>query len=236
MSNNWFKFKQFTVYQDLAAMKVGTDAVLVGAWTQANKPLRILDIGCGTGVIALMAAQKWESAHIDAIDSDDNAYEQSKKNFELSQWDQRLHAHHIKLQDFVAQHYDLIISNPPYFINSLKNPNPSKSAARHTDSLPHCELLAHAARLLSDNGKFTLILPTDTKNNLLEEAEKHCLAVHRITDVANKINQKPIRILVEFQKIYCREPLYDTLIIRDISSNDYTSQYKKLTQDFYLKF
>ena len=237
MSNNWFEFKQFIVYQDRAAMKVGTDGVLIGAWAQADAPQRVLDIGCGTGLIALMVAQRWPEARIDAIDSDQNAYNQSRANFENSCWSQRLTAHLVKLQEFESeQSYDLIISNPPYFVNSLKNSDSSKSAARHTDSLSHAELLEHAARLLSDIGRFALILPADLKTELLRESQQVGLWAHRVTDVLDREDRNPIRIMVEFRKYICSQPIVDRLIIRDLTSNDYTEQYKSLTRDFYLKF
>jgi tRNA1Val (adenine37-N6)-methyltransferase len=236
MSNNWFKFKQFTVYQESAAMRVGTDGVLLGAWTDHPTPLRILDIGSGTGVISLMAAQRWSEARIDAIDPDLGAFEQSRSNFEQSPWGNRLTAHHIDLQHFYSQSYDLIISNPPYFVNSLKNPDSAKSTARHTDSLPHNELVQHAARLLSPEGTFAVILPADLKLNLFELALKNGLSVRRTAEIFDRKGKSSIRIMAEFKKSISAKPINEKIYIRDAESGDYTEQYKSLTKDFYLKF
>ena len=236
MGNNWFKFKQFTVYQESAAMRVGTDGVLLGAWAQHPAPLRILDIGSGTGVISLMAAQRWSEARIDAIDPDLGAFEQSRSNFEQSPWGNRLTAHHIDLQHFASVPYDLIISNPPYFVNSLKNPDLIKSTARHTDTLPHNELVLHAARLLSDNGTFAVILPADLQSNLFELALKNGLSVRRTAEIFDRQGRNQIRIMAEFKKSVSAEPINEKIYIRNVESNDYTEQYKTLTKDFYLKF
>ena len=236
MGNNWFKFKQFTVYQESAAMRVGTDGVLLGAWTDHPTPLRILDIGSGTGVISLMAAQRWSEARIDAIDPDLGAFEQSRSNFEQSPWGNRLAAHHIDLQHFDSAPYDLIISNPPYFVNSLKNPDSAKSTARHTDSLPHNELVQHAARLLAPEGTFAVILPADLKLNLLEISKQNGLSVRRIAEIFDRKGKNSIRIMAEFKKPISAEPIEEQIYIRDVESNDYTEQYKSLTKDFYLKF
>ena len=236
MGNNWFKFKQFTVYQESAAMRVGTDGVLLGAWTDHPTPLRILDIGSGTGVISLMAAQRWSEARIDAIDPDLGAFEQSRSNFEQSPWGNRLAAHHIDLQHFDSAPYDLIISNPPYFVNSLKNPDSAKSTARHTDSLPHNELVQHAARLLAPEGTFAVILPADLKLNLLEISKQNGLSVRRIAEIFDRKGKNSIRIMAEFKKSISAKPIEEQIYIRDVESNDYTEQYKSLTKDFYLKF
>ncbi len=236
MGNNWFKFKQFTVYQDSAAMRVGTDGVMLGAWAQHPAPLRILDVGSGTGVISLMAAQRWSEARIDAIDPDLGAFEQSRSNFEQSLWGNRLAAHHIDLQHFEADTYDLIISNPPYFVNSLKNPDSAKSTARHSDTLPHNELVLHAARLLSAEGIVAVILPADLRQNLLEIAKQNGLSLHRIAEIFDRQGRNHIRIMAEFKKSVSTEPTEEQIYIRNVESNDYTEQYKTLTKDFYLKF
>lgn len=236
MSNNWFKFKQFTVYQESVAMRVGTDGVLLGAWTDHPTPQHILDIGSGTGVISLMAAQRWSEARIDAIDPDLGAFEQSRSNFEQSPWGNRLAAHHIDLQHFDSAPYDLIISNPPYFVNSLKNPDSAKSTARHTDSLPHNELVQHAARLLSPEGTFAVILPADLRLNLLEIAKQNGLSLHRIAEIFDRKGKSSIRIMAEFKKSISAKPIEEQIYIRDAESGDYTEQYKTLTKDFYLKF
>ena len=236
MGNNWFKFKQFTVYQDSAAMRVGTDGVLLGAWAQHPAPLRILDIGSGTGVISLMAAQRWSTAQIDAIDPDLGAFDQSCKNFELSPWSNRLTAHNCDLQHFNAESYDLIISNPPYFVNSLKNPDSAKSTARHTDTLPHDQLVQHATRLLSPEDTFAVILPADLQANLFELAQKNGLSAHRTAEIYDRQGRNQIRIMAEFRKTTPAEPVIEKIYIRDVESNDYTEQYKSLTRDFYLYF
>ena len=236
MGNNWFKFKQFTVYQDSAAMRVGTDGVLLGAWAHHPAPLRILDVGSGTGVISLMAAQRWSTAQIDAIDPDLGAFDQSCKNFELSPWSNRLTAHNCDLQHFNAKPYDLIISNPPYFVNSLKNPDSAKSTARHTDTLSFNELTQGVLRLLTAEGRFALILP-QPEMALFLTAARGRMFVTRRCEVWSTPTSGVRRIMAELSTTPpAQPPVTEKLIIEDNGPQGYSEEYRALTRDFYLKF
>ena len=185
--NLGFQFKQFFVRHDRCAMKVGTDGVLLGCWSgydaaAAGSPTiphryhyaRCLDIGTGSGLIALMLAQRFPDALIDAIDIDKAAVEQAAENFAASPWSDRLHAYCAKLQEWSivnSQLYSLIVSNPPYFQNSLKNPDKGRQTARHTDTLSFSELIHHSTRLLSENGILALILPAEAESEVCELAQ-----------------------------------------------------------------
>lgn len=257
-----FRFKQFTVWHDRCAMKVGTDGVLLGAWCPlpiannpspitnnqspiANPPYRVLDIGTGSGLIALMLAQRLSSqspiannqspiAHIDAIDIDANAVAQAQGNFALSPWGNMLHAHHSTLQDWQAERYDLIVSNPPYFQASLKNPNQQRATARHTDNLSYEELIAHAARLLNDSGVLALILPFESENEIRTLANHHKLYPTHITHIHSKPNKPAKRLLIALSKQeQSEEPLIRTFYIESESAPR-SPEYQDLTRDFYL--
>jgi tRNA1Val (adenine37-N6)-methyltransferase len=160
-----FRFKQFTVEQDKCAMKVGTDALLLGAWADCSHATRVLDIGTGTGVLALMLAQRAPQAHIDAIEIDAAAAEQATQNVARSPWQSRVTVYEVSLQQFAAANplpiYDFIVSNPPFFHQSLKTPDPQRAQARHTDSLLHDVLLHNTAQLLLPNGSCCFVLPTN---------------------------------------------------------------------------
>ena len=264
-----FRFKQFTVWHDRCAMKVGTDGVLLGAWCPlpitnnqspitnnqspiANPPYRVLDIGTGSGLIALMLAQRLSSqspianspspiansqspiAHIDAIDIDANAVAQAQGNFALSPWGNMLHAHHSTLQDWQAEGYDLIVSNPPYFQASLKNPNQQRATARHTDSLSYEELIAHAARLLNDRGVLALILPIEAESEIRVLAELNELYPSYITHIHSKPNKPAKRLLIAFtHKKSSEETTIRTFYIESESAPR-SQEYQDLTRDFYL--
>ena len=158
-----FSFKQFNVQQDRCAMKIGTDGVLLGAWTPLiNNPYNLLDIGAGTGILSLMLAQRSNLEQIDAIEIDEGAYEQCVENFEASPWSDRLFCFHAGLDEFVddpEEEYDLIISNPPFYTDTFKSENTQRDIARFEDALPFEELIEAADLLLSDNGIFSVIIP-----------------------------------------------------------------------------
>src|SRR5665647_1869930 len=172
MSNTYFSFKQFTVFHHLCAMKVGIDGVLLGSWASVENPESVLDIGTGMGLIALMIAQRC-NAEIDAIDNDENAVIQAKENVSNSPWPGRIHVSGISLQDLAKnpfQLYDLIVSNPPFFINSTKTPDDNRTMARHTDSLSHEELIENATLLLKPTGRICIILPVNEGLHCIEFA------------------------------------------------------------------
>ena len=238
MSNPSFIFKQFTVFQHKGAHKVGTDAVLIGSWAQVEKARNILDIGTGTGIIALMMAQK-SNAHIDAIDIEQSSFEQAQENVSHSQWHDRISVHHSSLQDFAKgreSKYDVIITNPPYFVDSYKAPDEERSHARHNDTLPFTDLVGGVKQLLSPEGKFYIILPTREATDFKNLAEKKGLyLVKRLRVKTKLINDTEKRHLMQFS--FSKHPLTDqTLSIEKEGHHDYTDEYKLLTGDFYLNF
>ncbi len=237
MSNQTFAFKQFKIVQDKCAMKVGTDAVLLGSWVNASNAKTILDIGTGTGIIALMLAQK-SSARIDAIDIDLNAFIQATENVNDCKWKDRIEIHHISLQQFAKESdhkYDLIVSNPPYFIDSSKASEESRTNARHTDQLPFKDLLDGVLKLLNPNGKFYVILPTKESELFREDAEKHKLFLTKVTRVITRTDKPEKRLLMRFEFIQ-RAFSEDSITIEKDERHSYTDEYKELTKDYYLAF
>ena len=231
-------------------MKVGTDGVLLGAWAPTNplttNPLtRILDVGTGSGLIALMLAQRFPLAQIDAIDMDEAAVEQASNNFCSSPWTERLHAYHSPLQEWRmvngkcpnGKWYDLIVSNPPYFQNSLKNPDKGRQTARHTDTLSYAELIKHSARLLEEDGVLALILPAESEKEVRGLAAAERLSLTRVTRVYSKENKKPKRVLLAFGKgvsgLEVSGLEEDVLVLED-EKGGRSAAYSKLCQEFYL--
>lgn len=237
MSSQEFVFKQFTILQDKCAMKVGTDAVLLGSWVTTPGVKKILDIGTGTGIIALMLAQK-SSATIDAIDIDENAYLQALQNVNNCKWNERIHVHHTSLQQFAfsTHHkYDLIVSNPPYFVDSSKASEESRTNARHTDQLPFDDLLNGVLNLLSPTGKFYVILPTKESQVFREMAEKQHLFLTKLTRVITRTDKPEKRLLMKF-KFTQKVVEEDSIIIENEGRHCYTNEYTELTKDYYLGF
>lgn len=216
-------------------MKVGTDGVLLGAWTKIGDAKQILDIGTGTGLIALMLAQRSGNSIIDAIEMDEDACLQASENVQRTKWENRIKLFHSRFQDFGLNHkYDLLVSNPPYFSQSLKNPNEKKTLARHNDSLPLSELLLKSKDLLLPTGRMSLILPTSEGTEFIKMASNEGLNCSRLTKVIPKTGFKEKRLLLEFsfQHVVCEET---ELFIENKERHDYSQQYKDLTKDFYLK-
>lgn len=233
-----FQFKQFTIHQDKTAMKVGTDGVLLGAWV-SDKLVgnRLLDIGTGTGVIALMLAQKHPNAEIDAIERDEHAAIQAGENVAQSPWFNRVTIHHILLQNFIAEAkhlYSDLVCNPPYFIKGWNVDAISRKHARDAASLPHEELILAAIKLLNSNGKLHLILPVTEAAIFYDTAIQSGLYCSNKTVVYTKIGLPAKRWLMSFSKQPV-EMVNDVLYIADIN-NIYTPDYKQLTGDFYLSF
>ncbi len=230
-----FQFKQFTICQDRTAMKVGTDGVLLGAWADLENACTILDIGTGTGLIALMAAQRNATAKIDAIEIETEAGKQAEENISASLWADRIKVYTVALQTYVPQHpYDCIICNPPFFVNSTLTPDNGRTLARHCTSLPHTELILHVKRLLKPNGHFCVILPTEEARQAITFAEKYHLYPQKITSVHPNPGKPAKRLLIKFvqQPI---SPDTDNLIV-ELSRHQYSEKYIQLTRDFYLKF
>ena len=234
MANPFFTFKQFTIRHDRCAMKVGTDGVLLGAWTDVSHSCRILDIGTGTGLIALMLAQRCPQASITAIDIDAEAVEQAHENILSSPWKDRVE---VLLQDICTfpanQQFDSIVSNPPYFIDSLKCPDSQRNTARHTDTLDAKRLLESVARLLSDNGRFSIILPAEQTDLLIQSAYTQGLYPSRQTAVITRPGLSPKRILMEFQKK--KEAFHPDELIIELERLVYSVGFIALTKDFYLR-
>ena len=234
---NSFQFKQFTINQDRCAMKVGTDGVLLGAWaTISHRPFSILDIGAGTGLIALMMAQKSDAQLIDAIEIDEDAYEQCVENFETSTWGDRLFCYHAGLDEFVEEiddKYDLIISNPPFYSEDTQSGDKQRDIARSNLSLPFEELLQSVSTLLSNEGKFNVIIPFKEQEKFITMASNFNLFPNRITQVKGSLTSEIKRSLLEFS---FNEKSYTTsLLIIEKERHQYTDDYINLTKDFYLK-
>ncbi|MFM7053978.1 MAG: tRNA1(Val) (adenine(37)-N6)-methyltransferase [Bacteroidota bacterium] len=234
MSHSVFHFRHFTVHQDRCAMKVGTDGVLLGAWTRTADAHRILDIGTGTGLIALMMAQK-SDALIDAIEIDGEAATQAQENFEASTWNNRLRSIHDSVQHFATtskDKYDLIVSNPPYFMGAHPAPVEARNVARHMDQNLKIEELAECAKnLLNPNGRFCIILPHLEGMRFIDYASTHGLFLSRLTRVRTKSGKTEKRLLMEFKPQPCHAE-EDEILLQDEEGN-YTAAYRKLTTEFY---
>jgi tRNA1Val (adenine37-N6)-methyltransferase len=236
MSNAWFAFKQFTIQQDRCAMKVGTDGVLLGAWVNVEGAARILDAGAGTGLIAIMLAQR-SQALIEAVEIDEAAFTQARENISACPWKERIRILYDSLQHFVTASpglYDVIVPNPPYFRNSLRSPSKTRSVARHDESLSYESLLFCAAQLLSAQGRLAIIIPAAETDRFTELAYFHGLFPSRLVMVRPSPDKNPVRCLVEFTKDRNRRCEEGSLIIRNKESDAYTEDYKKLTEKFYL--
>jgi len=234
--NNWFEFKQFRIEQRKAAMKVGTDGVLLGAWTPVVDAQRILDVGTGTGLIALMLAQR-SNAVIDAVEIDELACEEAKFNFDHSPWSNRLKVFNTDFQifsDFPTEPYDLIVSNPPFFVNSLKTKNAAFSVARHNDVLTFDQLVACAHKLLNNTGRLCVIIPFTSCEEFRGCARLAGFYLRQQTQVIPKYGRTPKRVLLEFT-VQPGYPINNELVILD-GDGYYTGDYKALTAPFYPAF
>jgi len=232
-----FQFKQFSIRQDRCAMKVGTDGVLLGAWASLDKqPESILDIGAGTGLIALQLAQRSSAETIDAIELDDAAYEQCVANFEASPWADRLFCYHAGFDEFVDEmedKYDLIVSNPPFYAEDVGSRNQSRDKARQSSSLPFDELIQGVSKFLSKDGVFAVIIPFKEEGSFVNLAKRVNLFANRITRVKGNPETDFKRSLMEFS-FHKDETIIDTLVIEQ-GRHQYTKEYMDLTKAFYLK-
>ena len=233
-----FSFKKFSIEQDRCAMKVGTDGVLLGAWTPLeNNPFSILDIGTGTGIIALMLAQRSHAEQIDALEIDEDTYEQATDNFENSPWNDRLFCFHAALEEFMEEpedEYDIIVSNPPFFSEDYKSDNSQRNLARFQDAMPFEDLIEAAALLLSENGIFAVIIPFKEEEKFLALAHEYELYPLKITRVKGTPTSEIKRSLLAFSRNENSEFPIDELII-ETARHQYTPEYIELTKDFYLK-
>ena len=234
MPNPFFQFKQFTVWHDKCAMKVGTDGVLLGAWTIVENARRVLDIGTGTGLVALMLAQRISpDAQIIALEIDEAAAEQAHENVSRSPWKDRIEV--IK-EDFKLFHtddkFDLVVSNPPYFIDSLTCPDTQRNTARHNSLLTYEDLIQGVVKLLSTEGVFTLVIPADVANLVKEIAINYNLHAIRQLNVITKPDGAPKRILISFSftKVEC---VKEDLLI-ELARHQYSPEYIELTKKYFL--
>lgn len=239
MPNISFAFKKFNIKQDRCAMKVGTDAVLLGAWVIPNGSKNILDIGTGTGVISMMLAQK-TSAAITAIDIDAESTEQAKVNVAESIFKDQIDVKHISFQELAqtSNHkFNLIVTNPPYFIDSLKSTGSSRHIARHAELLSFEDLLCGVKKLLDEKGKFCLILPKKEAILFRGMAESKGLYLSKLLRIRTRLekedSEKRHLMQFEFKESEFSE---STLVIEEDSHRNYTKEYKELTKDYYLKF
>lgn len=232
--DNQFHFKQFSVRHDRSGMKVGTDGTLLGAWTNVTNTKNILDIGTGTGLIALMLAQRSVDAKIEAIEIDANAIADANENFSKSPWKDRLTLHHTRIQDFnSSEKFDLIVSNPPYFIGSFKPPEEKRITARHAESLTFQELIDASKHLLTEEGKLNIVLPLVEGNHFIELAEQTGFTISRKWTFRSR-PEKPIeRLLLEFTRK--RQAPQQGEILLYSSGEEWSDAYKTLTREFYLK-
>lgn len=238
-----FTFKQFQVNQDRCAMKIGTDGVLLGAWTPLiNNPYNILDIGAGTGILSLMLAQRSNAAPnnvgiIDAIEIDEDAYEQCVENFESSPWGDRLFCFHAGLDEFVEEpedQYDIIISNPPFYSEDFKTENTARDLARFQDAMPFEDLVEAAHLLLSENGIFAVIIPYKEEARFIGLCAEVELYPVKVTRVKGTPTAEIKRSLLAFKRYELSVLTADELVI-ETARHQYTKEYIALCQDFYLK-
>tara|TARA_R110002073_G_scaffold313380_2_gene485271 strand:+ start:40742 stop:41410 length:669 start_codon:yes stop_codon:yes gene_type:complete len=221
-------------------MKVGTDGVLLGAWCSVDDyPDSILDIGSGTGLIGLMLAQRCDAMTIDAVEVDEQAYEQTVENFEQSDWGDRLFCYHSSFQDFAEEmkeeeeQYDLIISNPPFYTDEFETDDAARNKARFTSSLSFKELIEGATNLLSSAGRLAIVIPFKEEQTVISLASESKLVLNRVCRVKGTATSEVKRSLLEFS--FKEKELIEEELIIEISRHNYTEDYKELTRDFYLR-
>lgn len=233
--NSLFRCKQFEIKQSKCGMKVGTDGMLLGALVDANNPSRVLDIGTGTGIIALMCAQKFQYAFIDAIEIDLNATEQAIRNFKASPFNWRLQAYHVDLLMFNSQYqYDLIVSNPPFFVNALKNANPDASIARHTEYNFFIQFFQKTFLWLAPTGTLWLILPVELAIQLKKEAQSQGFFLKNEINIRHN-QQKPIKRTILALCKYKTTADQQEIYIKNMDDS-YSTVYQNLMRDFLLIF
>jgi tRNA1Val (adenine37-N6)-methyltransferase len=233
-----FRFKQFNVDQSGCAMKINTDGVLLGAITEANNPDTILDIGTGTGVIALMLAQRFNTAQIDAVEVDEDAAKTAERNFKSSPFTERLSIYSLSFENYFDQFperkYDLIVSNPPFYIASLKSPGEKKTLAKHTDIDFFGKLIKYVSEHLTVSGCFWLILPTNIAGTFIELAAGHLTYPQRIINIQSYPHSQPHRVILcfGFDKVSAQIANFTIYEVPRI----YSDEYQKLLQPYFLAF
>ena len=232
-----FYFKQFKVEDGRSTMKVGTDAVLLGAVAKAENAGKILEIGTGCGVISLILAQRCQ-ARIDAIDIDKESVSQAAENVQNSPWKDRINIIHCSLQNFTQQpgnKYDLVISNPPFFSRSLKSPSKKRNISRHDDSLSFDELIEGSLELMTLDAGLWIILPVNESREFMKKALKSGLFAHYILKIATKKGSTYRRIILQLKKSNSEEVIEQEISIKN-NDDSFTRDYVKLTHEFYIDF
>ena len=230
-----FNFKQFSVDDALCAMKVGTDGVLLGAWADVAGARRVLDAGCGSALIALMVAQRNSEAHITAIDIDEGAINQSVVNVQASPWAERIEVLLADMRNFSSDAcYDHIVTNPPFFNETIHSPNEQRAMARHSLTLSYDDIVVSAQRLLRPGGRLSLVLPA-MEAALFRRVAFERLWLRRQLNVMSRLGDTPKRVLMEFE--LCPDPLMPRVDELDIyEGGGYSEKYRRLTEEYYLKF
>jgi len=235
--NEKFRFRQFEVSHHRSTMKVGTDAVILGAWLEVSSSKNILEIGTGCGIIALMLAQK-SLATIDAIDVDEESANEASENFANSPWFNRLKSFHLSLNDFVVKNagiYYLIVSNPPFFQNSLLPPSEKRQLARHNSNLSFEDFLDYGSRLLSHDGRLAVILPVSEEMKFIEIAERKSLFLRSKLDIFPKPSKPEKRVILVFSFHKTENLISDSIILRN-ENGVYSDDYKRITKEFHIDF
>ena len=234
MSNNYFKFKRFTIEQENCAMKVGTDGCLLGGWFNCAGSKRVLDIGCGTGLISIMAAQR-SNAHITGVEIDDTAAVQARKNADNSPWGERIEIASCDFLEYGTDgKFDAIVSNPPYFVNSMKCDSETRTLARHSDTLDCRMFFKKSIELLADGGCVSIVIPCDIMEEWKVAAMEQTLYPTRVTFIKTTPRKAPKRVLIEFRADSNCVAVEDTLIL-ETSPGEYSDDAKRILGDFYLK-
>ncbi len=231
-----FYFKKFTIKQDYCLMKVGTDSVLLGAWVDVANASKVLDIGTGTGILALMVAQRNELVKIHAVEIDEQSALQSLENCKMSLWSDRIVVYHKSIQEFCKirlEQYDHIISNPPFFVNGTLSNDKTRNTARHALDLTHTEILRSSDILLKKEGSLSLILPLTEGREFIGEAIGFGFYCNNMTEVYPKENKAVARLLMRFSRQATPIKIDQLIIQKSDEGNDYTEPYKELTKDFY---
>lgn len=235
MPNDRFQFKQFSIQQDRSALKVGTDGVVLGAWGNVQGAERILDIGTGTGLLALMAAQRNSIAHVDAVEIDDASAGQAAENAGASPWSDRIRVHRLDVRRMsAAEPYDLIICNPPFYAGEMDSPDVRKGLAKHSGELSFEELIEAVRQLLAEEGRFACIIPLNREAELVELADAAWLGVSRRCVLRYLEGRPPKRVLLEFLRD-AGDPEEAELVVEH-APGQFTEDYRALLKDFMLKF
>lgn len=237
MATRPFQFKQFTIHQERCAMKVGTDSILIGAWADVKSAVRALDIGTGSGIIALMLAQRHAELEVDGVEIDPQAAACAAANVAASPWSERISIFSDKIQNYAvqsSQRYDLIVSNPPFFTvgSGLTSPNPQRQQARHTSTLSYTDLCHCVSLLLKPHGRLSLILPAAVTGTFCQVARQHHLCCTRLTNVRPLPHKPAHRTLMQFE--FAARPLQQNELTIEYEHHHYTKAYRALTYPFYL--